>query len=173
VSVPSTAAAVTAMALAASGCASLVSRPPPPEPSGREGWLAYRVVDLRVEAPAAWKASGAERSLRLEDPGGRARLEVSAREEPYADAKICLAEGEGALRRGEASLERVRRHPSTLAGLPAVAQEADQGAWHGWAWAACDGGVQYRVFFTAVNTAPPEVLEVHRALLGARLGGGA
>ena len=27
-----------------------------------------------------------------------------------------------------------------------IAQEADQGGWHGWAWATCDGGEQYRVF---------------------------
>lgn len=163
--------AAAMLALAASGCASIVSLPPPAEPSAREGWVAYRVADLVVEAPAAWEASGAARSLRLEEPEGRARLEVGVRDEPYPDEKACLAGGEEALRRGEAGLQRLRRHPSKLAGRPAVAQEADLGPWHGWAFAVCDGGVLYRIFFTAVNTAPPEVLDVHRALLAARMGG--
>ena len=160
-------AAAAALGLLAAGCASLFTRPPAPEPSAREGWVGYRVEGLRVEAPAAWQASGSPRSLRLDEPGGRARLTVSVRDEVLADARACLAEGEDALRRGEVGLTRVRRHPSKLAGLPAVAQEADQGVWHGWAFAACDGGVSYRIFFTALITAPPEVLEVYRALLAA------
>jgi hypothetical protein len=162
---------VALLALGTTGCASLLSRPPPAEPSAREGWVSYRVAELRLEAPAAWRPSGGANNLRLEEPEGQARLEVSVRDEPFPDAKACLAGGEESLRRGEAGLLRLRRHPSTLAGLPAVAQEADRGAWHGWAWAACDGGVLYRIFFTAVNSAPPEVLEVHRALLAARRGG--
>jgi hypothetical protein len=164
-------AAAALLAVVASGCASLLARPPAPSPAEREGWVSYQVARLRVEAPGAWPASGSPRELRLEEPGGRAHLSVSVREEVLADARACLAEGEEALRRGEAGLTRVRRHPSTLAGLPALTQEADQGAWHGWAIAACDGGVSYRIFFTALHTAPPEVLEVHRALLAARLGG--
>lgn len=168
------AAAALGLALLAGGCRSvrgIASSPPPAEPSGREGWVAYRVGQLRVEAPASWRASGREQALRLEEPDGRGRLEVSVRGEAFADARSCLAAAEASLERGEEQLERVRRHATKIAGVPAVTQEADQGPWHGWAWAACDGGVQYRIFFTAVSTAPAEVMEVHRALLSARMGG--
>ncbi|MFT3915887.1 MAG: hypothetical protein QM704_17785 [Anaeromyxobacteraceae bacterium] len=165
-----------AAALAAlAGCASVArifESPPAPEPATREGWVAYRVADLRVEAPAAWRASGGPRALTLEEPDGQAKLAVSVSEERFQDAKACLAAGDASLQRGAAGLERVRRHASTFAGAPAVEQEADQGAWHGWAWAVCDRGTQYRIFFTAPATAPASVLEVHRALLAARLIGG-
>lgn len=157
-------------ALGPLGCASLrgaFQGPPPAEPAEREGWVAYRVADLRVEAPASWIASGDPRALVLDDPGGKAKIMVSVGDERFADAKACLAAGEASLARGADGLERVRRFPSKLGGRPAVVQEADQGAWHGWAWAVCDGGVQYRVFFTAVSTAAPEVMEVHKAVLGA------
>jgi len=160
--------------LALAGCASIgrvFEAPPPAEPAGREGWVAYQVAALRVEAPAGWRASGGPRALTLDEPAGQGKLTVSVGDEPFSDAKACLAAGEVSLQRGAAGLERVRRHPSKLAGAPAVAQEADRGAWHGWAWAVCDGGTQYRIFFTAPATAPAEVLEVHKALLAARLGG--
>jgi len=169
-------AAAVLAALTASGCASVrraLEGPPSPEPTAREGWVAYRVADLRVEAPAAWRASGDSRALTLDEPGEKGRLVVSVAETPFEDVKACLAAAEASLEKGAAGLERVRRFPSKLAGRPAVAQEADQGAWHGWAWAVCDGGIQYRIFFTAVSTAPAEVMEVHKALLGARLVGGA
>ena len=171
---PVRSAALLGLVLLLGGCRavrSIASSPPPAEPAGREGWVAYRVGQLRVEAPASWKASGREQALRLEEPDGRGRLEVSVREPPFADARSCLAAAEVSLERGEEQLERVRRHATRLAGVPAITQEADQGPWHGWAWAACDGGVQYRIFFTAMSTAPAEVMEVHRALLSARLGG--
>jgi hypothetical protein len=164
------AVAATLAAIGPWGCASMrraFQGPPPAEPAARQGWVAYRVAGLRVEAPAAWAASGDPRALVLDEPGAKGKLMVSVGDEPFGDTKACLAAGEASLARGAAGLERVRRFPSKLAGRPAVAQEADQGAWHGWAWAVCDGGVLYRVFFTAVSTAPPEVLEVHRALLGA------
>ena len=161
---PVRAALALGLALSLDGCAwvrSVASTPPPAEPTGREGWVAYRVGQLRVEAPAAWRASGREQALRLEEPEGRGRLEVSVRDEPFADARACLTAAEASLARGEEQLERVRRHATRLAGIPAVTQEADEGPWHGWAWAACDGGVQYRIFFTAVSTAPAE--EIGRA----------
>ena len=163
-----------ALALAASGCATLrgmVSPPPQGTPSGREGWLAYRVEDLRVEAPAPWTASGDAKHLRLEAPDGLARLEVSTPGAPLGDEKACLAEAEKAMERAS-SLERVRRHPTTYAGARGFAVEGDTGGWHVWAWAACDGGRQYQVFFTARTPASPAVLEVQRAVAtGARLGG--
>jgi hypothetical protein len=167
-------AAAVALALAAPGCATLrgmVSPPPQGTPSGREGWLVYRVQDLRVEAPAAWTASGDAKHLRLEAPEGVARLELSTPGEPLADEKACLAEAEKVLARAS-SLERVRRHPTTFGGARGLALEGDTGGWHVWAWAACDGGRQYQVFFTARTPASPAVLEVQRAVAtGARIGG--
>jgi hypothetical protein len=133
-------------------------------PSRRAGWLAYAVGDLRVEAPAPWSASGDARRLSLEAPDGRARLEVTVPETAYPDERACLAAAQARLASGAGSLERARRHPTRLAGRPAEGLEADRGGWHVWALAACDGGVQYRIFFTAATPAPPDVLEVWRTL---------
>jgi hypothetical protein len=159
--------------LALSGCAALrglVSTPPQGLPSGREGWLAYRLEALRFEVPAAWSPSGDARHLRLDAPDGAARLEVSTPDEPLAGEQACLAAAEEALRR--AALERARRHPTTFGGARGFAVEGDTGGWHVWAWAACDGGRQYQVFFTARTPAPPAVLEAQRAVAtGARIGG--
>jgi hypothetical protein len=167
-------AAAAALALGLSGCATLrgiVSPPPQGKPSGKAGWLLYQVDALRLEAPEVWTASGDEKHLRLEAPGGAARLEVSAPGAPLADEKACLAAAEQAMERA-ATLERVRRHPTTFAGARGFAVEGDTGGWHVWAWAACDGGRQYQIFFTARTPAPPAVLEVQRALVtGARIGG--
>jgi hypothetical protein len=162
-----------ALALAGPGCAALRGAVSPPQgkPSGREGWLVYQVEALRVEAPADWRPAGDGRHLRLSAPDGAARLELSTPGEPLADEKACLAEAEKAMDRA-ASLDRVRRHPTTYAGARGFAVEGDTGGWHVWAWAACDGGRQYQVFFTARTPAPPAVLEVQRAVAsGARLGG--
>lgn len=144
------------------------------KPSGREGWLVYGLRDLRFEAPSTWSARGGERRLTLEAPDGRARLEISFPESAYPDERACLAAAEEKLRARaqDAAVSRARRHPTRFAGLPAQTLEADQGAWHVWAYAACDGGVQYRVFFTAASPSPPAVLEAWRALVAsARLGG--
>ena len=90
----------------------------------------------------------------------------------YAGERACLAAAEDRLAAGAGSLERARRHPTRLAGRPAQTLEADREGWHVWALAACDGGVQYRIFFTAATPAPPDVLEVWRTLVqGARIGG--
>jgi hypothetical protein len=103
--------------------------------------------------------------------GEAARLEVSTPEAPFPDEKSCLADAEGVMRRGE-SMQRVRRHPSRFAGASALTLEGDSGGWHVWAWAACDGGVQYQVFLTARSPAPLEVVETYRALTrSARIGG--
>ncbi|HEX9399819.1 MAG TPA: hypothetical protein VF912_06880 [Anaeromyxobacter sp.] len=141
-------------------------------PSGRDGWLVYAVRDLRFEAPATWRASGDERRVALEAPGGGARLEISLPEQAFADERTCLAAAQEKLGAQQGALERARRHPTNFGGRPAQTLEADQGGWHVWALAACDGGVQYRVFFTASTPAPPAALEAWRTLLqSARLGG--
>jgi hypothetical protein len=141
-------------------------------PSARGGWLVYDVSGLRLEAPAAWSAAGDPRRLLLAASDGKARLEVTVPEATYRDERTCLADAEERLASGAGGLERARRHPSRLGGRPAQALEGDQGGWHVWALAACDGGVQYRIFFTAATPATPEALEVWRSLLqGARIGG--
>jgi hypothetical protein len=152
--------AAAAAALAAGpGCAAL------------RGWLVYEVEALRLEAPAAWHASGGARHLKLESPDALARVEISTPDAPLADLQACLADAERAMDRAGA-LERVRRHPTTFAGARGIAVEGDTGGWHVWAWAACDGGRPYHVFFTARTPASPAVLEVQRAVsTGARIGG--
>ena len=141
-------------------------------PGTREGWLVYDVHGLRLEAPAAWAAGGDPRRLSLAAPDGRARLDVTVPDAAYRDERACLAAAEERLAGGAGGLERARRHPSRLAGRPAQALEADQGGWHVWALAVCDGGNQYQVFFTAETPATAEALEVWRNLLqGARMGG--
>ena len=167
-------ALLLAAVAALSGCAGLrqaLEPAPQGAPSGRPGWLVYTVGALRFEAPEAWRASGSARHLQLEAPDGGARLEVSIPDQPYPSAKACLADAEVVLRRGQ-GMERVRRHPTTFGGAQGQLLEGDSGGWHVWAWAACDGGSQYRVFLTARTPAPPEVLEAYRALTAsARIGG--
>lgn len=160
--------------LALSGCASLREAfQPAPEgrPSGRDGWLVYTVGSLSLEAPAAWRASGGTRHLKLEAPDGGARLEVSTPAAPFQSEAACLADAELVMKRGE-GMERVRRHPTKFAGVRALTLEGDAGGWHVWAWAACDGGTAYQVFFTSRSPSPPEVLDAFRTLVSsARLGG--
>ncbi len=157
------------------GCATMreaFTPAPQGKPSGREGWLVYELRDLRFEAPAGWRPSGAERRMMLEAPDGRARLEVSVAETEFSDERACLAAAEDKLKGQAGSLERARLHPTRFAGRPAQTLEADQGGWHLWAIASCDGGVQHRVFFTAATPAAPEALEAWKALLAsARIGG--
>jgi hypothetical protein len=125
-----------------------------------------------VEAPAAWAATGDARRLTLRAPDGRARLDLSVPGSTFASERACLAAAEEKLEPQQATLQRARRHPTRFAGRPGQALEGDQGGWHVWAVAACDGGVQYQVFFTAATPAAPEALEAWRALLeSARIGG--
>jgi hypothetical protein len=141
-------------------------------PGTRAGWLLYDVQGLHLEAPSAWEAGGDPRRLSLAAPDGRARLEVSVPEPAYRDERDCLAAAEQRLAGGAGGLERARRHPSRLAGRPAQALEGDQGGWHVWALAVCDGATQYRVFFTAATPATPEAIDVWRTLMqAARIGG--
>ncbi len=168
-------AALAALLALATGCATIkdaFAPAPVGKPSGREGWVVYALGQLRFEAPAAWHASGGERRIKLEAPDGRARLEVSYPETPFADERACLAAADVKLRGQAAQLERARRHATKLAGVPADTLEADEGGWHVWAYAACDGGVQYRIFFTAATPAAPDHLEAQRTLVAsARIGG--
>jgi hypothetical protein len=160
--------------LGLAGCATLrgiTAGPPQVMLSEREGWLVYTVGALQIEAPATWKASGEPRRIAL-DAEGAARLEVWQVETRFTDQKACLAAAEEALARGEGALARVRRHPTTLAGRPALVQEADAGGWHGWAYALCDGGVQLRIFFTGRSPIPGAILETWREVVrSARLAG--
>lgn len=166
-------AAVVAGALLVSACAGLgAGAAPRGLPSGREGWLVYTLGELRLQAPAAWTADGDPGRLTLAAPDGRARLEVTVPGTAYRDERACLTAAEGRMESAAATMERARRHPTKLGGRPGQSLEADQGAWHVWAVAACDGGVQYRIFFTAASPAPVEVVEVWRSLLQtARIGG--
>jgi hypothetical protein len=166
--------ALTALALVLAGCAGAreaFSSPPPSQPSGREGWVIYALMALRFEAPAGWDPSGSSRHLKLEAPGGGARLEVSTPGAPFASEAACMADAEKVMKRGE-SMQRVRHHLTTFGGARSLFFEGDSAGWHVWAWAACDGGVQYQVFLTARSPAPPEVVEAYRSLTAsARIGG--
>jgi hypothetical protein len=109
--------------------------------------------------------------VRLSAPGGDALLEVKATA-VAGTAADCLAGAGEALDRGATSLSGVRRHASTFAGRKAIAQEADQGGWHGWAWATCDRGEQYRVFLSGRAPVSRDTIEMQRRLVStARLGG--
>ena len=162
--------------LAFAGCASLrdaLAPAPVGKPSSRLGWLVYELHELQFEGLAAWKPAGGERRVALEAPDGRARLEVTYRDD-FAEAKACLADAEERLRQQEGAFERARRHPTRFAGRPAQTLEGDQGGWHVWAYAVCDGAVQYRVFFTSMSPTSPEALDAYRSLVGsARIGGSA
>ena len=170
---------VAGLALLAGGCRGVVLAPVEPvlrpdgQPGAREGWTAYLVGgELRVEAPSAWSASGDPGRIRL-DAAGEARLEAWRVEGRFDDGKGCLAAAEATLERGEGQFAHVRRHPTTLAGRPAVVQEADVGGWHGWAYAVCAGGSQYRLVFTGRSPIGAPLLEAWREVVkGVRLGGG-
>lgn len=167
-------AALAALLLLA-GCASLrdaLAPAPVGAPSGRPGWLVYALHDLRFEAPAGWRAAGGDRRVALEAPDGRARLEVSYKDGEFADARACLAAAEAKLRDQAGALERARRHPTRLGGAAGHALEGDRGGWHVWAWAACDGRVQYRLFLTTATPASAEAVEAQQTLVAsARIGG--
>jgi hypothetical protein len=132
------------------------------KPSAEPGTLQYEVGRLTFQAPDAWEARGNERRLTLVHPDEKGRLEVQLLDRTFADEKACLVDGDDALAKGAGGLTNVRRHASTFAGRKAVTQEADSRGWHGWAWAVCDGGQQYRVFFTGQSPVAPDVLAAWR-----------
>ncbi|HEY6098575.1 MAG TPA: hypothetical protein VIW03_04055 [Anaeromyxobacter sp.] len=168
-------AALVLPLLALAGCAAVreaLAPAPVGKPSGRDGWLVYELRDLRFEGPATWRPSGGDRRVALEGPDGKARLEITYADKEFVDEKACLAEADDKLRQQAGAFERARRHPTRFAGRPAQTLEGDQGGWHVWAFAVCDGGVQYRVFFTATSPASPEALDAYRTLVeSARVGG--
>ena len=133
-------------------------------PSGQRGLLMYGVGRLTFLAPDGWEARGGERRVQLSHPQGQGRLDVQLGDRTFKDEKECIASGEESLSKGSANLTNVRRHGTTFAGKRAVTQEADQGGWHGWAWAVCDGGTQYRVFFAGRSPVQKDVLDAWQAL---------
>jgi hypothetical protein len=126
--------------------------------------LMFTVGRLSFEAPAAWPARGDPRRVLLVSPQNDARIDAQVSERPFKNDGECLAQAEDSLARGSGKLTNVRRHPTTLAGRKAVVQEADQDGWHGWAWAVCDGGEQYRIFFTGRSPMGEESLRASRLL---------
>jgi hypothetical protein len=164
-----------AAALALAGCAGFrdaLAPAPVGAPSARAGWLVYALHDFRFEAPATWRPAGGERRVALEQPEGKARLEVSERGGRFANERECLADADERLRQQAGAYERARRYPTRVAQHPAQALEGDQGGWHVWAYAICDGGVQYRIFFAAASPAPADAVEAYRTLVAsARIGG--
>ncbi len=164
-------AAVVGAALAAGLAASCARVSPVARPTPDGAAKVYDVAGLRFEAPASWSADGDARTVKLTSPGGDAVVEVKATA-VKGPAAECLAAAGAALERGSSSLSGVRRHDSTFAGKKAVAQEADEGGWHGWAWATCAGGEQYRVFLAGRAPVSRETIDVQRRLVAsARIGG--
>jgi hypothetical protein len=128
------------------------------------------VAALSFEAPADWRAEGGPRNVKLTSPGGEVVVEAKATAVPGTPA-ACLAGAGESLEKGSGGLTGVRRHPSTFAGKKAITQEADQGDWHGWAWATCDRGEQYRVFLAGRTPVSRETIDVQRRLVAtAKLG---
>ena len=146
---------------------------PESRPASRSGWRVFSVGAISFEAPASWEAGGDARRLALVPSEGTARLEAWEAGRRGLDPAACLADGEATLRTRDAGLERVQRHPSTLAGLPAVTQEADQGNNHGWAWVTCVGPLQYWLTFTGRSPVSLLLLEAWRTVVqSARVGVG-
>jgi len=137
---------------------------PQSSPAGDEGMLMFTVGRLSFEAPAAWEARGDPRHVLLESPTNDARIDALLSDRTFKDDAECLSHADELLSRGSGKLTNVRRHPTTLAGRKAIVQEADQGGWHGWAWAVCDGGEQYRVFFTGRSPLGEEALRASRLI---------
>jgi hypothetical protein len=133
-------------------------------PAGDEGMLMYTVGRLSFEAPAGWQARGDARKVALVSPNDDGRIDAQVSDVKFPDDKACLTQAKNALARGEAKLTNVRRHPTTLAGREAVVQEADSAGWHGWAWAVCSGGEQYRISFNGRSPLNPEAVRASRLI---------
>lgn len=146
----------------ASLCACAGLRGPETSAGSTPGTTRYSVEALSFEVPSTWRGGGSPRAVKLSHPDGVAVVEVSAVQQRFESEKACLAGAREALARGDRTFQNVRRFSSSFGGRPAIAQEADQGGWHGWGWAACDGGDQYRVFFSGRAPVAPEVIETWR-----------
>ncbi|HTP28389.1 MAG TPA: hypothetical protein VMK12_22380 [Anaeromyxobacteraceae bacterium] len=158
--------AYVVLPVALAGCAlfgqresGLVSRP-----AGDEGMLLFTVGRLSFEGPAGWQAQGSARHVVLVSPHTDARIDAQVMDRTFHSDRQCLAQAEDSLARGAGRFRNIRRHPTTLAGREALVQEADEGAWHGWAWAVCDGGEQYRIFFTGHSPLDEEAVRASRLL---------
>ena len=160
---------LAASLVALTACAGL--RGPESSAGSTPGTTRYAVEGLSFEIPSAWRAGGSPRAVQLKHPEELAVLDVNQNQQRFADEKACLENGKAALARGDKSLRNVRRFPSSFGGRPAIAQEADQGGWHGWGWAVCDGGTQYRVFFSGRSPVAREVIDAWRVFTkSARVG---
>ena len=150
---------------AACACATAhMGEGPRSQPAGAEGMLLFTVGRLSFEAPAAWRASGDPHHALLVSPADDARIDAQLGQRRFESDAACLAQAQDALSRGATHLTNVRRHPTTLAGHKAVVQEADQEGWHGWAWAVCDRGEQFRLFFTGRSPMKEDGVRVVRRL---------
>jgi hypothetical protein len=134
-------------------------------PSGNAASVVYTVGQLSFEAPVQWQARGGATRVQVQPTDERAMLEVRRLERTFDNQAVCLRDAEDSLARGATELQNVRRHSTMFAGHRAVTQEADQGPWHGWAYAVCHGGVQYRVFFSGRSPMRGEDLEAWRGLV--------
>ncbi|HSM94325.1 MAG TPA: hypothetical protein VLT47_15735 [Anaeromyxobacteraceae bacterium] len=148
-----------ALLVAAAGCGGLRGAP-----TGRAGWLGYRVGALSVELPEDWGARGDATRIEARSPGGEAVMRAAQRERVFASEGECLAQAGESVGRGAAGAERSRSHPTRLGGRPAFMLEGDQRGWHGWAWAACDGRQQYRLEFMGASPMPPQVAATQRGV---------
>jgi hypothetical protein len=151
------------VAAASAGCGTLIHQRVggpelAPRPGAAPGGALYQVGRLAFEAPATWAARGDALRVAAVHPAEQGRIEVQQVEGAFADEADCLARAAETLQRGAAGAVNVRQHPTTFAGRKGVALEGDQGPWHGWAWAVCDGGTQYRVSFFALSPPSEEVM---------------
>jgi hypothetical protein len=156
--IPRTAVVVGLALLASSGCNRLQG-----VPTGR-GWSAYRIGGLTLELPEDWVARGDALRLTARSPDGRAKVEAARLERAFASGAECLSKAEQSLARSAPGLERARHHPTKLGDRDAVTLEADQGGWHGWAWAACDGPQQYRLSFFGASPMDLDAVTAQRGI---------
>jgi hypothetical protein len=152
------AGALLALALAGCGPTVLVRATGPVPAPAAGGGASYAVGKLICEVPAAWEVRGDAGHLTATHPQSHGRLDVQVTDRSFRDEAECLAQAGEALQRGAAEPQGLRQHPTTFAGRPGVAAEGDQGAWHGWAWAFCDGTTQYRVSFFGATPLRADVL---------------
>jgi hypothetical protein len=160
-SIPASASAVAALVLLATGCGGLRG-----QPTGRAGWLGYRVGALTLELPEDWGARGDAVRIAARSPDGLAVLKAAQLERAFPSEAECLAQAGQSIGRSAAGLERSRSHPTRLGGRSAFVMEGDRRGWHGWAWAACDGERQYRVEFMGASPMAPETAAAQRSVEG-------